>query len=237
LEADLIDASQNADWIFVFVHRPPYSSGNHGSDLSVRNAWCGLFETYGVDIVFNGHDHDYERGLVNGVYYIVTGGGGAPLREVGTSGWTIYSEMTLHCCEISVDSLLLDFKSIKPDGTIIDSFTIDKTTGIDEDLGPDKIPVVFKFNQNFPNPFSNKTEISCELPKDAHITIFVYNSLGQIVRLLDDKYQKAGYYSYCWDGKSDRGEKLKSGIYFCVFKAVTKRNEKFIDTKKLLLLK
>lgn len=37
-----------------------------------------LFAKHGVEIVFNGHDHDYERSTVDGILYIVTGGGGAP---------------------------------------------------------------------------------------------------------------------------------------------------------------
>lgn len=235
LEADLESASQIADWIFVFFHHPPYSSGNHGSDIPVRNAWCSLFEDYGVDIVFNGHDHDYERSLVNGVYYIVTGGGGAPLRPVGTSEWTIYSEMTLHCCEISIDSLQLDLKAIKPDGTVFDSFLI--YTGIDEDTKPERIPYFFKVSQNHPNPFTNKTEIRYELPAITYITISVYNLAGQLLRTLEDGYKKAGYYTITWDGKNEDGIKLKNGIYFCNVKAIIKNEENLVDTKKMLLVR
>ncbi len=235
LENDLLNASQSSDWIFVFFHRPPYSSGDHGSYLPARNAWCSLFEDYGVDIVFNGHDHDYERSLVNGVYYIVTGGGGAPLRPVGTSGWTIYSEMTLHCCEISIDSLQLDLKAIKPDGTVFDSFSL--YTGIDEDTKPERIPYFFKVSQNHPNPFTNKTEISYELPTITHITISVYNLVGQLVRILEDGYKEAGYYTVIWDGKNEDGIRLKNGIYFCNVKAIIKNEEDLVDTKKMLLVR
>jgi len=235
LEADLESASHSADWIFVFFHRPPYSSGDHGSYLLARNAWCSLFEDYGVDIVFNGHDHDYERSLVNGVYYIVTGGGGAPLRPVGTSEWTIYSEMTLHCCEISIDSLQLDLKAIKPDGTVFDSFLI--YSGIDEDTNPERIPYFFKVSQNHPNPFTNKTEISYELPAITHITISVYNLVGQLVRTLEDSYKKAGYYTITWDGKNEDGIRLKNGIYFCNVKAIIKNEENLVDTLKMILVR
>jgi len=233
LEADLINASQFADWIFVFFHRPPYSSGDHGSYLPARNAWCSLFEDYGVDIVFNGHDHDYERSLVNGVYYIVTGGGGAPLRPVGTSEWTIYSEMTLHCCEISIDSLELDLKAIKPDGTVFDSFLI--YSGIDEDTNPERIPDFFKVYQNSPNPFNTKTEVQYALPTTAHITIEVYNMLGQKLRTLEDSDRETGRYSVTWDGRDQDGIRLKSGIYFCHVKAIIKNEENLVDTKKMLL--
>ncbi|MEA3432264.1 MAG: metallophosphoesterase [candidate division WOR-3 bacterium] len=236
LESDLINASQSADWIFVFFHRPPYSSGEHGSDLNVRTAWCSLFETYGVDIVFNGHDHNYERGFVNGVYYIVTGGGGAPLRTVGSSNWTIYSESTLHCCKLSIDSLLLNFEAIKPDGTVFDGFTIDKTIGIDEDLSSRGDPESFKVWQNYPNPFNANTKIRYQLPKAGHISVEVYNLTGQRVRRLVDSDKDAGCYYTFWDGKDKDGVKVNSGIYFCRISANTGGNGSFIQTKKMLLI-
>ena len=46
----------------------------------VRSDLVPLFEKYDVQMVFSGHDHDYERGTVNGIKYVVTGGGGERLR-------------------------------------------------------------------------------------------------------------------------------------------------------------
>ena len=84
-EADLAAASTNSaiDHIFVAGHWPAYSSGAHGiADADewgqVREHLQPLFETYGVDIYWCGHDHHYERAEVNNLTYIVTGGGGAP---------------------------------------------------------------------------------------------------------------------------------------------------------------
>jgi hypothetical protein len=108
----------------VFFHHPLYSSGNHGNATLLRMIWKPIFEHFGVDIVFNGHDHDYERSVVNGITYIVTGGGGAPLYDVGHSSWTVYSEKTYHYCLLSVNAELLTLQAIKPDGTVFDSFTI-----------------------------------------------------------------------------------------------------------------
>ncbi len=85
VEGDLAAASADSaiDHIFVAGHWPAYSSGAHGlTDHEewgqVRDYLQPLFETYGVDIYWCGHDHHYERALVNNVTYIVTGGGGAP---------------------------------------------------------------------------------------------------------------------------------------------------------------
>lgn len=112
-------------WNIIVFHHPPYSSGYHGNSTLPR-LWLHLFERKGIDIVFNGHDHDYERLEINGIKYIVTGGGGAPLYEVGRSKWTILSQSTYHYCKISINSSSLHFTSLKPDGEIIDDFVINK---------------------------------------------------------------------------------------------------------------
>ena len=126
---DLIEARLNPsiDWIFVSLHRPPYSSGSHGSAMEVRNTWSPIFSEYGVDIVFCGHDHSYERTKrIAGVIYIICAGGGAPLYDVGRNEWTEYSEKTHHFCLIKIRGRHLVLLAIKPDGTVFDSLTIRK---------------------------------------------------------------------------------------------------------------
>lgn len=88
LEATLQDAVDNPEirHIFAFWHDPPYTSGAHGvfdyeDWYPARTYLAPLMATYGVDVVFNGHDHHYERSytaVTDDVTYIVTGGGGAP---------------------------------------------------------------------------------------------------------------------------------------------------------------
>ncbi len=110
----------------VFFHHPLYSSGEHGNTTSLQKIWAPVFERFHVDIVFSGHDHDYERSIVNDVTYIVIGGGGSPLYDIGHSPWTIYTEKTYHYCLLTANSSLLTFEAIKPDGTVFDSFMIPK---------------------------------------------------------------------------------------------------------------
>jgi hypothetical protein len=72
----------NDRWKIAFFHHPIYSSGaRHGSEVDLRTRVEPLFIKYGVDIVFAGHEHFYER-LVpqKGIYYF-TQGGSAKLRE------------------------------------------------------------------------------------------------------------------------------------------------------------
>ncbi len=118
--------SNEKPFTIVFFHHPLYSSGNHGSFVALRFLWGTFFQTNKVDIVFSSHDHSYERGKVLNVNYIVTGGGGGPLYDVGSSWWTIYSEKTYHYCLVEANQSELTFQAIKPDGTIFDSFQINK---------------------------------------------------------------------------------------------------------------
>jgi len=118
--------SNDEPFTVVFFHHPLYSSGNHGSCIPLRFLWGTFFQLNKVDIVLNAHDHSYERGKVLNVNYIVTGGGGGPLYDVGSSWWTIYSEKTYHYCLIEANQSELTFQAIKPDGTIFDSFQIMK---------------------------------------------------------------------------------------------------------------
>ena len=65
LLADL--KANKQDWIVVFFHHPFYSNGRHNSDnpksamADLRKHYTSIFETFGVDLVFSGHNHSYER--------------------------------------------------------------------------------------------------------------------------------------------------------------------------------
>ena len=59
LKDDLANATTT--WKFAVLHHPMYSCGLHGSRTDIRAQLAPIFEMYGVDIVFCGHDHDYQR--------------------------------------------------------------------------------------------------------------------------------------------------------------------------------
>jgi predicted phosphodiesterase len=128
LQNDL--ASTDKSWKFVFYHQAIYSSGPHGYESWVeakRQLLAPIFEQHHVDIVFNGHDHDYERTqLINGVLYIVSGGGGGSLYQVNPQSFSTYAESTYHTVFVTVDGCILNLQAVNPDGTVFDSTTLTK---------------------------------------------------------------------------------------------------------------
>lgn len=81
LEAELHGKADGP--VLVSFHQPAFSCGSHGSTAAVDKYWVPLFARAGVDLVLNGHDHNYQRFEVDGVVYVVTGGGGRGLYRVG----------------------------------------------------------------------------------------------------------------------------------------------------------
>lgn len=75
---DAADADHVAN-VFVLVHQPPLSLGDHCGAALDEADWLPLFEQHHVRAVFAGHDHAYERMERRGVRYFVSGGGGAPV--------------------------------------------------------------------------------------------------------------------------------------------------------------
>jgi hypothetical protein len=119
------------------------------------------------------------------------------------------------------------------DATVLDEsnspFTIQSPTSVTE-LGG--IPLTYEFTQNYPNPFNPTTQITYGLPKDGHVTLAVYNALGQeVVRLLDER-QSAGRYSVQFSATDGRGAALSSGMYYYSI-----RSGEFVEIRKMLLLK
>lgn len=87
-------------------------------------------------------------------------------------------------------------------------------------------------SNNYPNPFNPITEISFELPAPTHITLEIYNVLGQRVTTLHDGLLEAGEYLIQWDATDETGAQVSSGVYFYRLIAGD-----LIETKKMLLLK
>jgi len=140
LENDLA-AHENYTWKFVMFHHPLFSPSAHGNWTQGQEYWCPIFDKYGVQAVFTGHNHDYERAkpinyslsktypqnsYSEGIMYVVSGGWGAPLHASDTNALTAYSASVHHF--IAIDVLAngtLNFKAIDMQGKIFDEVTLE----------------------------------------------------------------------------------------------------------------
>lgn len=133
LEDELASSeAQNADWLFVFFHHPPWTnywdSPGYDGDYDARQYLVPLFSQYDVDLVFNGHAHNYQRGEYEDVHYIITGGGGGAIDTVLTGTW---SHMAVafpehHFCHVALSHNSLVLRAIDLEGNDIEEFVINK---------------------------------------------------------------------------------------------------------------
>ena len=94
------------------------------------------------------------------------------------------------------------------------------------------VPNSYELSQNYPNPFNSNTNINYQLPEDSHVTIKIYNTLGQEIKTLVNEYKTTAYYTVQWDGRDFNGNLVVSGIYVYRIEAGN-----YSATKKLAVLK
>lgn len=134
---DKLGAS-TAQWKMAMHHQPTYSScTTHGSREDIRDWWAPVFDETGVDFVFSGHNHIYERSYPlkagaqvpanQGTTYLVTGGAGAPLYEnTDDQGFTAVANPIEHYILAEFDSTGVTMTVKDINGNTIDSFVVPK---------------------------------------------------------------------------------------------------------------
>lgn len=95
-----------------------------------------------------------------------------------------------------------------------------------------QLPQEYELEQNYPNPFNPTTRILYSLPERTHISLKIYNSVGQEVITLVDDVKTPGQHAIAWNAKDSLGKNVPAGIY--LYKLVTNEFEK---TQKMLLVK
>jgi hypothetical protein len=132
LEQEL--SRSNSKWKIAYFHHPLYSSGaSHGSEVDLRAVIEPLFVKYGLNVVFAGHEHFYERIKPQKGIYHFTAGGSAKLRAgdiISSTGLTAKgfdTEQSFMLVEIDGD--VLHFQTISRRGKIVDAGEIRRTGG------------------------------------------------------------------------------------------------------------
>lgn len=117
-------SESNAAWKVVYFHHAPYSSGYHGPVDWMR--WP--FAEWGASAVFSGHDHTYERLMIDGIPYFVNGLGGGPIYEfLGNSeGSQFRYNSDYGAILVNADEQQMTFEFYNRSGVLIDRFQIGK---------------------------------------------------------------------------------------------------------------
>jgi acid phosphatase type 7 len=126
LEEDL-EKNQSAAFRFVAAHHPPMTAveSRQGSNKEMT-ALMPLFEKYHVTAGLFGHDHNYQHYLKNGIHYVTSGGGGAPLYDVKMppKDVTVKVISIENFVTVSVNGNVAKVEAKAIDGSVIDSFEL-----------------------------------------------------------------------------------------------------------------
>jgi hypothetical protein len=123
---------------------------------------------------------------------------------------------------VSVGKYSYRLKQIDYDGTFQYSSSVEVNV----------YPKEFVLNQNYPNPFNPKTVISFQLAINGHVSLKVYNVLGQEMTALINENLEAGIHKIIFSADG-----LNSGVYFYTLEAKGVDGTNFISTKKMMVLK
>lgn len=189
-----LEANKNQTWKIVFFHRPFYTAPSHTGEMNVYfNTLWKAFDDYGVDMIFNGHTHNYQRskpinrnvsttssvakyGSLEGMgrVEIVAGNAGAPLSAAASSSlwWLERSESKRHFCNVDIDGDRLIFKALDANRVIFDELILDKNISGITDLRVNKSIV-------YPNP--TEGELTIENPSNNEFSYSVYTITGKLV--------------------------------------------------------
>ena len=202
----------------------------------------GLGATYGCELsVYHINLGSVRIGLSRDTVVTVTNTGNQPIVVSNiTSSLPVFSAFPERLT-ISVGGYVLDTLRFAPvaegqlaakiifvsDSLWADTITVianGSLTGVAEGLG---IPNEYTLSQNYPNPFNPSTTIRYGLPRRSHVSVVVYNMLGQRVAELVNGDMDAGYHEVKFDAAG-----LASGVYFYRLHAGD-----FVQTRKLSLVR
>ena len=158
---------------------------------------------------------------------------------------SLYLDMTIDYCEGMDDYYYMycsemvgmmlgidDIDEVNMKLDVIMSFDEAGFVNVDSNFNQSEIPSLFILNQNYPNPFNPVTSFSYDLPQDSHVSIIIYDMLGNIINKLVNEVQSSGYKSIQWNATNNQGHPVSAGVYIYTLKAGD-----FRHTKKMILLK
>ncbi|WP_236979086.1 metallophosphoesterase [Membranihabitans maritimus] len=183
-------ASSDATWKFVIQHHPPYTTeendfGDTNYELSLRGdeeaqMLIPLYEKYGVDIVFYGHIHMYERTwpLLNnkpvekgGVLYLNVGGAGGKLEQASpTRAWfTNKTRTTHHYAYVAINGQTLQYQAIDEKGDLFDYFELKESR---KKISSKELPPVTPFPERSRRIFRDTMHVHLRTVNDGDVIYY-----------------------------------------------------------------
>ncbi|BBB92078.1 MAG TPA: fibronectin type III domain-containing protein [Methylomusa anaerophila] len=144
LENDLKNTQKQ--WKIVIFHKTPYYNKANRTNELLKTAFCPIIEKYNVDVVFNGHDHGISRTYpIKGDVFQNSPSKGTVYYVTGRSGNKYYTDLSKKVWDqffydandmpgyvvAQVNGSSLTLKAVKQNGTVVDTYTINKASGTD----------------------------------------------------------------------------------------------------------
>jgi beta-glucanase (GH16 family) len=214
-------------WINIYLYNESITSVNeYAFEITIRedtdgNGWTnGQEDSKRLDTYFSTDDFNDRWILisapVDSFMDIGTGGNGFFDGKLDELVIVISQVVGENPSDVYTD---IDFIAFSQGGPLI--------TGLNVQYDGIKHPDKFELDFAYPNPFNPSTSITYYLPKQSHVQIEVFNTLGQKVKTLVNKMQSAGKYSVIFDASD-----LASGVYIYRLKAGS-----FVESRKMVLMK
>jgi len=92
---------------------------------------------------------------------------------------------------------------------------IEVMTGIEGEVSGDSPPIL-ALGSNYPNPFNPSTWIPFYIPESGEVSLRIYDVSGRLLRTLWKGHTSSGFHGARWEGLDRRGNRVSSGVYFCV---------------------
>jgi len=174
-----------------------------------------------------------------GRYTIPVGGQPAYTANMGTWAWESINLTSYIGRQILLRFNLVTDAGLRGDGFYFDDLRVvdyrdSLTTAVNVAGG---LPETFELFQNYPNPFNPATHIRYALPVQSSVKIIIFNILGQEIARLVDEVQAGGYHIVTWDGTTDNGVRVPTGLYFYKLEASSSVGRVFTSIRKMLVLK
>ncbi|WP_167856547.1 metallophosphoesterase family protein [Hymenobacter metallicola] len=197
--------ASTARWKVVYLHHPPFSSGDHGSTPALQWPFCA----WGASAVLAGHDHLYERMEVHGLPYFVNGLGGASIYSLHkpVAGSRVRYNDDYGAMRLTATPDSLKFEFINRARRVIDSYTLRQPFLQTSALSRTPTGLLI-----LPNPVPETAAVEIQVPVGGDATLRVLDNAGREVLVLHRGPLTAGHHRFSWH----RG-KLAAGLYFLQF--------------------